>query len=332
MAANRQPAIDLRQLSYFVAIAETGTISSAARKVGISQPSLSEALTKLEQQLSVKLVVRNGRGTQLTEAGAALARYSSDIFRNLDLALEEVRHLGGEARGPVAVGLPPSIALLLSVPLAETVRQELPSVKLRLTEAMSGYVLDWIKNEHIDLAVLYQGQDCRHLDSHPLMTEELFVVAAPDNWPRSDHANGVALEPIAFPDLQELPLVLPSRPHGLRELVERHARTTGTQLDVVTEIDALRHIVTMVSRASAYTILPHAAVMNEVTRGDLMLIPITKPMIKRTAYIARKRGRPVTRASLVVENLISEILNELIQRHKLNAQLPNTTSRVLERA
>lgn len=320
----RQPSVDLRQLSYFVAVADAGTISSAASRLGISQPSLSDALARIEGLLNAQLVIRSARGTQLTEAGSALARYGRDILRGVDLALEEVRLLGGEARGPVAVALPPSVALLLSVPLAETVRHELPSIRLRLAESMSGYILDWLATDHIDLGVVYQGQDYSHLDTQPLLVEELFLVAAPDHWPNVEHHNGIAREPIDFAKLPEYPLVVPSRAHGLRELLERYAKAQNVTLDVVLEIDALRHIVAMVSRASAYTILSHAAVVDEVARGELLLVPIANPTMTRTAYTVRKRGRPVTRANLAVEGVMRSILKELIDRSQLSAALPHS--------
>ena len=322
MPSARTPVIELRQLSYFVAIADAGTISSAAGRLGISQPSLSDALSRIEALLGATLVIRSARGTQLTDAGHVLARYGRDILRSVETALAEVRLLGGEARGSVAVGLPPSVALLLSVPLAETVGNELPNVKLRLAESMSGYVLDWLKSDHIDLGVVYQGQDCSHLDARPLLIEELFLVAAPDYMPGIEHRDGMACRPVEFCRLPEFPLILPSRSHGLRELLERFAKSQNVILDVVLEMDALRHIVTMVSRASACTILSHAAVMDEVLRGELILIPIAEPAISRTAYTVRRRGRPVSHASLAVETAIGSILQELIDRARLKATLP----------
>jgi LysR family nitrogen assimilation transcriptional regulator len=321
MSVDKHGAIDLRQLGYFVAIADTGTLSSAAARIGISQPALSEMLARLEKQLEVQLVVRGARGVQLTEAGMAWAEFSRDFLRSINLALEEVRQLGTEARGPVAVGFPPSIGLLLSVPLAETVWHDLPFIKLRIAESMSGYILEWVDNGHIDFGVIYQGLDTSGLESQPLLSEELMLVTAPDNWPHSKFVNGRALQPINFKDVANLPLVLPSRQHGLRELIERSARAHNVSLNVVLEIDALRHIVAMVSRASAYTILSHSAVMDAVERGDLVLVPIVEPTIMRTAFLVRKRGRPITRASLAVENLIPSILHEITQRHKLSAEL-----------
>jgi LysR family nitrogen assimilation transcriptional regulator len=319
-----KPDVELRHLGYFVAIAEAGTISGAAARLGIAQPSLSEVLVRLEKQLGVQLVIRSSRGAQLTEAGAKLADLSRDLLRGMASALDEVRHLGGEPRGQVAIGLPPSLSLLLGVPLVESVRQALPLVKLRVVEAMSGYIRQWVTTEHVDMGGIYEGQDCSHLTAQVLMREELFLVTAPDNWPPSFVKAGDARNTIEFAALSELPLILPSRPHGLRELLERQARSENVELNVVTEIDALRQITTIVDRASAYTILPHAAVLAEVEQGRLVLINIIKPPTQRTAYIVRKKGRPVSRSSQAVEAMIGTIIGELVRRHALKAMLPGS--------
>lgn len=314
-------SVDLRQIRYFVTTAEVGSISAAAAKLDLSQPSLSEMLTRLEDALAVQLLTRGNRGIQLTAAGRLFANRGQAILAQVDEALAEVAQLSGEAKGSVVIGFPPSIALLLSVPLAETVRQELPEVKLRIAESMSGYVLNWVEEEHIDLGIVYQGLNCSHLDSKPLLKEELFLVTAPDNWPGAAETEGALLPPVDFSALADIPLVLPSRMHGLRELIERYARAQNVTLDVALEIDALRHIVSIVSRASAHTILSHAAVMEEVVRGELKLVPIANPKMQRTAYVVRKPGREVSAASLAVEKLLGTILNELIQRHHLVASL-----------
>lgn len=316
---NLKSSVDLRQIRYFVQVAQTGSISAAAARLALSQPSLSEILARLEDTLKVRLLVRGNRGTHLTDAGRLFASRGQAIIESLDKAVTEVARLDTQTQGSVVIGLPPSIAMLLSVPLAETVRQDLPDVKLRIAESMSGYVLDWIEEEHVDLGIVYQGLSFAHLDATALLTEELFLVTAPDNWPAGPPADGPFLAPVEFEALRDIPLVLPSRLHGLRALIERHAKAEGVTLDIALEIDALRHIVSIVSRASAHTILPQAAVIDEVARGELKLVPLTSAPLRRTAYVARKPGRAVSAASRAVEQLLGPILNEQIKRHRLAA-------------
>lgn len=314
--------MDLRQMNYFVSIVDHHSVSAAAAKLGIAQPSLSDVLGKLERELDAQLMIRTPRGTRLTEAGAALARHSRDILARVDVAIQDVRRLGGSRDGTVAIGLPPSMALLLSVPLAETIRNDFPGIKLRIVESMSGYVLDWLGSGHIDIACLYEAPDSARFTSQPILHEDLFVVTAPDHWPSVPVVGGVATKAIDFTEAAKLPLVMPSRPHGLREIVERHARSSGCTTNVVMEVDSLLHILKLVDRASAYTILSHAACLDLVNDGRLILVPIDQPVLRRTAYLARKNSTLATTPSLQVEEVIRTVIEEAIGRYKLKATLP----------
>jgi LysR family transcriptional regulator, nitrogen assimilation regulatory protein len=314
--------LNLKQLSYFLALAEFGSISAAASALNMSQPSLSENVAKLEKQLEVQLALRGSRGIQMTDAGMALAKRGGEILKSVEDLVEEIRGLGGEPRGPVAVGLPPSLSILLSVPVLETIHSEHPDIRLHIAEAMSGDILEWIGSDRLDLGCVYEAYDSTPYTFEPLLTEELFVVTAPDNWNGAIGPDGIALEPISATKLQELPLVLTSPAHGARKLQEKFARSIGIHLNVVAAIDSLPHIVEMVSRASAYSILSHGAVFRQVAEGKVALVRIQEPTIRRTAYIVRKRSRPVTRACATVEACITSIISELVERYKINATLP----------
>lgn len=319
--------IDFRQLGYFLALAEHGTISAAAGALNMAQPSLSENIAKLEKRLDVQLAIRGVRGIQLTEAGIILARRGKEILQSVDGLIEEIRQTSSEPRGPISIGLPPSLSILLSVPLLETIHSELPNVRLHIAEAMSGDILDWISSERLDFGCAYEISDSHVFSCEPILTEELFLVTAPDNWDYPIGPDGVALEPITASQLQQLPLVLTSGAHGARKMQEKFARSIGIGLNVVAEIDSLPHIVEMVSRASAYTLLAHGAVINQVANGTLALVRIAEPTMRRTAYVVRKRTRAVSRASLVVEAYVKDIVRELVSRYNLQAALPTNMAR-----
>jgi len=314
------PAVDLRQLHYFLALAEHGSISSAASVLGLAQPSLSENVARLEKRLEVKLAIRGARGVQLTEAGVALAKHGREIVRSAQVALEEIRQLGGEARGPVSIGLPPSLGLLLTVPLAETIQNEIPSVRLHIVEAMSGHILDWIDSDRLDLGCVYDVPDSGTLSAQPLFAEEVFLVTASDNWTGKIGPDGRAVEKIDAAELKTLPLVLPSLTHGARKVIERYARANGVHLNIVAEIDSLPQIIEMVNRASAYSLLPRAAVMSQVASRCIALVAFKEPTIRLVPYLVRKRTRAVTRATVAVESAVIMILPELIKRYRLEAK------------
>jgi LysR family nitrogen assimilation transcriptional regulator len=323
MASLEKPhaLLSFRQLSYFLALAEHGSISAAASAMNMAQPSLSENIAKLEKSLDLQLAIRGTRGIQMTEAGMVLAQRGGEILKSLDTLIEDIRRLGGEPRGPVSVGLPPSLSILLSVPLLETIHSEYPEIRLHIAEAMSGDILDWLDSDRVDVGCVYESYDSAPYSFEPLMTEDLFLITAPDNWPGEIGPDGVAVDPISASRLQELPMVLTSPTHGARKLQEKFARSIGVQLNVVAAIDSLPHIVEMVGRASAYTILSHGAVIREVAEGKLALVRIEEPTIRRTAYVVRKRSRAVTKACAIVEQCIFTIIREMVERYQIQAVL-----------
>lgn len=317
--ARELPALDIRQLHYFATLAEQGSISSAAATLQLAQPTLSENLSRLEKKLGVHLVVRSGRGIMLTEAGELLARHSRSIVDAASRAMDEIRQAGKEACGLVAIGLPPSLGILLSVPLAETIQSEYPQVKLRISEGMSGDIAEWVEEERIDIGFVYEVRDNPNLLFQPLLLEKLFLATAPDNIPNCVDFSDPNVPIVRGIDLQTLPLALPASTHGARKVVERFARASNIKLDIVVEIDSLPQLITMATRASAYTILPHAAVIDEVASGTIRIFEIAEPTMTRTAYLLRKRSRPISRASQAVQQSIGLIVREMIERFQLDA-------------
>jgi LysR family nitrogen assimilation transcriptional regulator len=317
-------SLDMRQLAYFVAVADCGTISRAAAQLSIAQPSLSEALARFEKQLGTRLVIRGVRGIELTEAGMTLARHGRNILQSVKQALEEVHERDTDVRGTVSIALTPSLARLLMVPIAESLHVDFPQLKLQISEGNSGHISDWVQNEQVDLGVVYEGLDLSPFSAQLLITEELFLISAPDNWPPAGHPHLSRDQPVDFSALRDIPLMLPNRPHGLRALIDREAKAAGIQLQVALEIDPLRHLISMVDRASGYTILTHAAVAEERAQGRLILVPIRNPTILRAAYLVRKHGRPVTSSTQIVENMVLRLIAEIAGRFDLNVKVPDT--------
>lgn len=303
--------MDTKQLRYFAAIAEEGSLSAAAARIGIAQPSLSQHVKNLEDHLGIELLARSPRGVTLTQSGELLLAHAHKIIAAVELAAEEVRDSGREPRGEVAFGLPSSVSMVLSVPLAETVRLELPQVRLRAVEAMSGFIQSWLEEGTIDLGILYNVNALRHMQIRPLMTEELFFFAAPDNWP---FRKGPA-HPVRLAEAAKLDLILPSKSHGLRAMIDRFARAHGIDLRVAIEMDALTQIKTLVARASGYTILAPAAAQDLVERGELVSARIEQPVMRRPVYLVRNPSSAITRASREVESLTLKVIDDLVARN-----------------
>ncbi len=309
--------IDIKHIEYFLMLAEHGSISKAAHALGLAQPSLSEHIARLEARLNTKLAIRGPRGVTLTEAGKMLTRDGPELLELASKLTDSIRALGQDMNGNVSVALPPSLSNLLAISLAETLRLEAPGIRLHLSEGLSGHILDWIEREQIDLGFVYTQPPSSTFQSDAVLEEELFLVAAADDAPVEPDADGAYS--IEASELANLPLVMPSLPHSARSSIERFARTNGIELNVILEINSLSQIVEMVGRASGYSLLPHGPVAEAVEAGRLILVRLKNPGFSRTAYLTRKRGLPVTMASLTVERTLLTILGELVSRYDLHA-------------
>ncbi len=200
--------------------------------------------------------------------------------------------------------------MVLSVPLAETVMVELPQVKLRAIEAMSGFIKAWLEDQSLDLGFLYEVNDIKHYEFRQLMSEDLHFFAAPDNWPLK--RNPGAEVPLS--EIRDLALILPSQHHGLRQTIERHARSASQNLNVVIEMDALSQIKELVVRGSGYTILAPAAAHDRVQRGELVMSRIVDPVMSRPVYLVRNQAKILTQACRAVERITIEVVRDLVGR------------------
>ncbi|MEC7257102.1 MAG: LysR family transcriptional regulator [Pseudomonadota bacterium] len=302
--------MDIRQLRFFLTIAESASLSEAAAKLNIAQPSLSQHLAAMEQELGVPLVIRSPRGSSLTPEGRALLGHAQKISDMMDSCVSDMRALSGRVAGHVRFGMPPSSSMVLSVPLAETVRIELPDVRLRASEAMSGFIRGWIEDETVDIGLLYSLDGAEHLTATHVLDEQLFFFSAPDAWPL-DTPPGT---PVSLRDLKGVELVLPGAPHGLRQIIESAAQARGIALNVVTELDAMTQIKELVARGSGFSIFAPAACHDFVESGRLLKAPIVDPVISRPVYLVRNPRVGQTRACAAVEAAALQVAADLVRR------------------
>lgn len=307
--------MDIKQLKYFIAIAEEGSLSAASARLRVAQPSLSQHVIKIEEELGVQLLDRSPRGIVLTETGQILLRHAREICQSMEVCRVAVREAGGVPQGSVSIGLPSSVSMVLSVPLAETVLVDLPTVRLRAIEAMSGFIKTWLEDQTIDLAFLYEVDDLKNCHVQKLMTEDLHFFAASDNWPLKTPPG----TPVKLADLLDLDMILPSHHHGLRQRIERCARELHSQLDVIIEMDSLAQIKELVTRGSGFTILAPAAAFDSVQRGELVSSRIQDAHMSRPIYLVRNQTKPMTAACKAVERITIDVVHDLVKRKIWNA-------------
>ena len=224
--------MDVRQLRYFVEVVQAKSFTKAAERVRVAQPALGFQVRKLEEELGSKLLVRHSRGVRTTEAGDALLKHAHAILRQIELAKQEVIDLAGPPRGPLALGVTPTASALLSTRIVQKCGADYPGIALNLVEGLSEEVMRWLDEGRIDLGFTYNPTAIRGIETKALLIEDLFYIS-----PRGDGADGA--EKIALAKLRNRPLILPSKPHGTRMLVERAAEERDIPIRISCEVDSV---------------------------------------------------------------------------------------------
>ena len=246
--------MDIRKLRYFVCMVEAGSVAKASRQLFIAQPALSQQLSKLEDEVGKQLLARSYRGVTPTESGWAVYHHARFLLRQLDQVLSIARQSGGEIRGVVSVGLPSTTAAAIGLPLLKRVRERLPGVLLNIVDGLSGHLEKMIRMGEVDLAFLFRGDVSPDLNCNLLLEEELFVLAAE----HSQHVNA-GVESLTMAEAAKLPMILPTRVHGLRQRVAAEFEQRGLEPHMVAEVDSLPIVLGAVSDDMGVTIKPMSA-------------------------------------------------------------------------
>lgn len=300
--------MELRQLELFIAISEAGAYSRAALRLSMSQPILSRQVKALEEELGVDLFHRTGRGVTLTEAGALLEQYARGILETSRSAMIAVKAAGGAPAGPVVIGMPSSISEVLSVSLVQAFRQAFPGTALKIMEGYSGHVLEWLATGRTDIAVLYDAPrlSISTLPADPLIKDELFLLG-----PVSDPAR-LGQGPVSAHYLSTIPMILPSRPHGIRVLVDETLGGLALRANVEMEIDAMHSMLRMVESGVGYAVLSYSCVAHLIAERRMKIWRIVEPSIERSLVIATSSQRPSTKAvrglGLIVRRQIGQVV------------------------
>jgi LysR family nitrogen assimilation transcriptional regulator len=218
--------MDLLELRYFVEIAEAGSLSRAAVRLGVSQPALTRQVRNLETELRVELFYRHGRGMSLTEAGRRLHAAGTEVLHKLHGVKQELLSSSNLVAGSISLGLPPSIAATIGARVAVTFADRYPEAQLHIRESFSGVLVEWVEGGRLDLAVLYDARRGPSMLVTPLLLEDLFLIVPPkEAFRRAGDAGGARVPPARAARSRERPA--PGRgcrlPAGGGEAAHRHA-------------------------------------------------------------------------------------------------------------
>lgn len=305
--------LDLESLKLFIAVAEHGSFTRAAIKLGMTQPTISKRVQQLEDEMGGPLLYRHGRGVSLTDGGARLAEVARSILLQLEKVKIELDDGAQRLRGWVTIGLPPSLGASLSVPLARRFQECFPDAKLRVIEAFSGSLLEFLEAGKIDLGVLYDARLSPTLLVSPLLREDLYLIESGQAQPND--------EPADLTELTKGPFVLSSSSNGLRRVINSAAGLASLEIDVAFEIDSLTALKRIVEQGPERCVLPYGAVYREVLEGKLRARPFAGRGLSALLVSAMPLHRPVPRLTRELQDLLVEQVRLCIDNKMLSGTL-----------
>jgi LysR family transcriptional regulator, hydrogen peroxide-inducible genes activator len=277
--------MEFQQLRYVCAIAETGSFSRAAERCRVAQPSLSQQVLKLEEDLGAKLFDRLGRSVRLTEAGRALLPHARSILHQMEAARAGVEDKRTDVRGSVAAGVIPTIAPYLLPRYTANFAKEYPEAKLRIVEDITPVLIESLRNLSIDLAILALPLRHKELELFPLRTEPLFAVL-PKDHPRA------GAKSLALKDLRGESFVMLRDGHCFRDLSIATCTRARITPRIAFESGQFSSLFGMVAAGVGVSLVPEMAIDSN---ANCRYVRLSDTRATRTIVAAILRGRSFNR-------------------------------------
>ena len=297
--------MELRQLRYFVAIVDQGSLSRAALVLHVAQPALTQQLRQLEDELGAQLLHRSAQGVLSTDAGKVFYEHAQAILKQVSDAKAAVVQSATRPSGSVTLGLPHSISGALALPLLTAVRTRYPEITLQLTEELSGSLADQLRSGRINLAVLFDDGQLGAFTSTPLIEEDLMFIC------RAGSVFDPGGESVSFAGALAQTLILPAQQQGVRPRIENAAHAAGLALANVIEINSIAILKSALLADMGATLLPAAPLQDQIDSGALVARPLSDPALCRSVTLCASKNIPLTNAAAAVGKLVHQVARDL---------------------
>jgi LysR family nitrogen assimilation transcriptional regulator len=295
--------MDLRRLRYFLAVADSAGLSTAAAKANISQPALSRQMHLLEEELDVKLFERLPRGIRLTEAGMRLQQLAATLVRQAQNMRSELRGAAKEPSGNVILAVPPSLRHMITIPISTKFLSTYRDVTLTVLEGASRPMREALAEGAADVAVFSRGETVGRFEWQPLVTEALCLVG-----PRRA---GLTLgRPVALEKIVDLPMVLAPLPNSLRRIVDRALARANLVCRPALQVESVSLMIDLINGGFGYTILPYCGIDRLLRTGRVSAARLKQLDI--SWVVATSGERRVTTAARTFADLIAGEAKRLV--------------------
>ena len=307
-------AVDLTQLEMFVATVEAGGVQKAAERVFRTQPAVTMAVRRLENEIGAPLFDRTNRGAYaLTATGELLYNSARRLLRLRDETLSEVRDLHALQRGKVRIGANESTMSYLLPKLVAVFQQKYPKVKLELRRQNSAGLIQEVKENSVDLAFIGFMPEQKEIEAMPVMRDELLLIVHPEHPLRQRRSVRIA-------DLGSHAFIAHSVAVPSRQKVIEAFRMAETPLNISMEVSNLDTIKKLVSLNLGAAFVPAMCVQEELGRREVSRIPLEDFRFERTLWMVRRltgsHSHAATQFAQITAEATSNLLSEGVPRFR----------------
>lgn len=299
--------MELRQLRYFLAVAQHKSFTRAAHAIHLSQPSLSIQIHALEDELGSPLFHRLGRQVALTDAGMVLYDYAKRALRDLDQAKETIREITGAERGQLTIGVLSTVNTYLIPPVVARFRRRFPNLAIHIYAQPSQDIEQELLSNQLDLGLCLLPTTAPRLVTKRLFTETLCLVG-----PRTARSLGTRTK---MSNLANLPLVLMPTDYCLRKMIESACAHVGIHPNVSIEMSAPEGILEVVAQGAGWTILPELYVRHANKDLGLQVVKLYDPVPRHAVGFASLAHRYLGPAAHAFMDLCRTALDD-IEAHR----------------
>ena len=308
-------ALEPRYLRTFMAIVEAESFTRAAKRLGLSQPAISQQMTALERELNVKVLHRTGAGVKPTLAGQVLEQYARQILRKAEEAQRMLAEFDAEATGSLSIGAPLPVTSFLLAPVISEFRLRFAKCELRLEGGHTKKIVTRLLASELDVGIVLLPLDEPQLRIIEIGTDEMMAIAPPSHaWSARRH-----VRPQDFAE-QELILWGPRAHSG--HSIQKMLLDDGIFPHVAMSLDSLDPVPRFVSSGLGVAVAPHWAVLQEEQSGEIIVRPIGKTgMTRRWAIAFREHPQRAQELSafvrICVDILPSRLAPESVPQERI---------------
>lgn len=306
--------LDTRQLQYFTAIYEKGSLAQASVQLRIASSALSHHLAQLEARFGAPLFTRKPRGMEPTASGHRLYDHARSILRLIEVAETDMTDTSALISGPVSVGMSFSAVKAVGVAFVTKVVRDFPNVQLALTESLSGAALPHLLASDVDLALVYNPPSDPIFHTEPVLEERMVCIG------RSDVV-GDTEDPIDFDALQDLPIILLRQGLSARAIMDDVTLLKKIETRAILQMNSVQAIAGSIEAGLGCVIGTRLFMQDQLARGTVRARPIRNPELSRTLHLCRLASRPPTFASEAMRETLLTLVRDAVQSGAWEAQL-----------